>query len=197
MPPRSRWAPEQRWLSSFSPTSRPSLTHLPLNCPPPPCPMRPRKQRMLDAARAYAVQTWSRLPNFFVTRVTTRFDDTPQVLVKGDWPVRVGLHPVGNTSARDHFSGWKGSAGSDSGKDCRGKVFAGTRSAHLGRIRSGDDSRSCGHVQAEGLVQPLGAEFLGTCRRVSVRGAAGGLALCRRLLLPRRSGAGRARAIRL
>ena len=65
------------------------------------------QQRMLDAARAYAVQTWSRLPNFFVTRATTRFDDTPQVLVKGDWPVRMGLHPVGNTTREITFQDGK------------------------------------------------------------------------------------------
>ncbi|HET6170028.1 MAG TPA: VWA domain-containing protein, partial [Terracidiphilus sp.] len=65
------------------------------------------QQRMLDAARAYAVQTWSRLPNFFVTRATTRFDDTPQVLVKGDWPVRLGLHPVGNTTREVTFQNGK------------------------------------------------------------------------------------------
>jgi VWFA-related protein len=65
------------------------------------------QQRMLDAARAYAVQTWSRLPNFFVTRATTRFDDTPQVLVKGDWPVRLGLHPVGNTTREVTFQDGK------------------------------------------------------------------------------------------
>jgi hypothetical protein len=28
---------------------------------------------MLDAARAYAVKTWSRLPNFFVTRRPGRY----------------------------------------------------------------------------------------------------------------------------
>ena len=65
------------------------------------------QERMLDAARAYAVQTWSRLPNFFVSRLTTRFDDTPQVLAKGDWPVRAGLHPVGNTSREVTFQGGK------------------------------------------------------------------------------------------
>ncbi|MGB7546153.1 MAG: VWA domain-containing protein [Terracidiphilus sp.] len=53
------------------------------------------RQRMMDAARGYVVQTWPRLPNFFVTRVTHRFDDSPQILAKGDWPVRAGLHLVG------------------------------------------------------------------------------------------------------
>jgi VWFA-related protein len=61
------------------------------------------QERMLDAARDYAVQTWSRLPNFFVTRSTHRFDDTPEVLRQGEWPVRVGMHPVGNTSRQITF----------------------------------------------------------------------------------------------
>jgi VWFA-related protein len=61
------------------------------------------QQRMLDAARAYSVQTWSRMPNFFVTRATNRFDDAPHVLVKGDWPVRAGLQPVGSLTREVTF----------------------------------------------------------------------------------------------
>ena len=61
------------------------------------------QQRMMDAARGYAVEKSARLPNFFVTRVTNRFDDTPQVLEKGSWPVRAGLHPVGNSSRQITF----------------------------------------------------------------------------------------------
>ena len=58
---------------------------------------------MLDAARAYSVQTWTRLPNFFVTRLTNRFDDGPHVLVKGDWPVRAGMQPAGTSSREVTF----------------------------------------------------------------------------------------------
>ena len=61
------------------------------------------QQHMLDAARAYSVETWSRMPNFFVTRITNRFDDGPHVLVKGDWPVRAGLQPVGSFSRQVTF----------------------------------------------------------------------------------------------
>jgi len=61
------------------------------------------QQAMLEAARNYSVQVWTRLPNFFVTRSTTRFDDTPQVQRAGDWPVRAGLHPVGTTSRQIAF----------------------------------------------------------------------------------------------
>jgi VWFA-related protein len=61
------------------------------------------QKSMLDAARAYSVETWTRMPNFFVTRVTHRFDDGPHVLAKGDWPVRAGLQPVGTSSREVTF----------------------------------------------------------------------------------------------
>src|SRR4051794_2773659 len=57
------------------------------------------QEKMLAAARAYAVETWGRLPNFFVSRVTTRFDNGAQALHAGEFPVRIGLHPV-STNAR-------------------------------------------------------------------------------------------------
>jgi VWFA-related protein len=61
------------------------------------------QQLMLEAARAYAVQTWSRMPNFFVTRVTNRFDDSPHALEKGAWPIRAGLHLAGTSSQQIAF----------------------------------------------------------------------------------------------
>jgi VWFA-related protein len=66
-------------------------------------PDAPTQQRMLDAARGYVVQTVPRLPNFFATRTTNRFDDSPQVLEQGGWPVRGGLHPVGAVSRKITF----------------------------------------------------------------------------------------------
>ncbi|MGO9775978.1 MAG: VWA domain-containing protein [Terracidiphilus sp.] len=56
------------------------------------------QQQMMDAARGYAVQTLPHLPNFFATRTTHRFDNSPQVLEKGGWAVRAGLHPLGSVS---------------------------------------------------------------------------------------------------
>ncbi len=53
------------------------------------------QERMMDRARGYVVRTWPHLPDFFVTRTTTRFDDGPQVLKEGDWPVRAGMHLAG------------------------------------------------------------------------------------------------------
>jgi VWFA-related protein len=61
------------------------------------------QQRMMDAARGYVAQTLSHLPNFFATRATYRFDDSPQVIAAGDWPVRAGLHLVGTTSREITF----------------------------------------------------------------------------------------------
>jgi VWFA-related protein len=56
------------------------------------------QQRMMDLARGYVVRIWPHLPNFFVTRTTTRFDDSPQVLRQGEWPMRAGLHLVGTVT---------------------------------------------------------------------------------------------------
>jgi hypothetical protein len=53
---------------------------------------------MLAAARAYVLETVPRLPNFFATRSTVRFDDSAQVQHAGEWPVRLGFHMVGKTS---------------------------------------------------------------------------------------------------
>jgi VWFA-related protein len=53
------------------------------------------QQRMMDLARGYVVRIWPHLPNFFATRTTARFDDSPQVFKQGEWPVRAGLHLVG------------------------------------------------------------------------------------------------------
>jgi hypothetical protein len=58
------------------------------------------QQRMLEAARRYVEQTLPRLPNFLATRVINRYDDSPQALKKGAWPVRAGLHRV-DTSSRE------------------------------------------------------------------------------------------------
>jgi hypothetical protein len=58
------------------------------------------QQRMIGAARSYVAQTLPHLPNFLATRTINRFDDSPQALKKGAWPVRAGLHRV-DTSSRE------------------------------------------------------------------------------------------------
>jgi hypothetical protein len=75
------------------------------------------RQRILEQARIYVAQMLPRLPNFLATRTTNRYDDSPQALQKGAWPVRGGLHLVGTESReasvleeRDNRSPNKGSA---------------------------------------------------------------------------------------
>ena len=63
-----------------------------------PAPDAATAQRILDAARVYVVKTLLRLPDFFATRTTNSFDTSPQVLKANEWPVRAGLHAVGNSS---------------------------------------------------------------------------------------------------
>jgi hypothetical protein len=54
--------------------------------------------RMFDAAAHYVAEAMARLPNFLATRSTSRFDDSPQEMKKGAWPVRAGLHQVDRSS---------------------------------------------------------------------------------------------------
>jgi VWFA-related protein len=86
-------------LSDQSAFLDPPANELPATALPDPA----TQQHMMDLARGYAVEKWPHLPDFFVTRVTNRFDDTPQVLEKGSWPVRAGLHPVGSSSRQVTF----------------------------------------------------------------------------------------------
>jgi hypothetical protein len=68
--------------------------------PPTSVPDDATQQRMLEAARNYVAQMLPRLPNLLATRSTLRYDDSPQGLKKGGWPVRLGLHLV-DTSSRE------------------------------------------------------------------------------------------------
>ncbi len=89
------------------------------------------QQQILQRARAYAVETWSRLPNFFVSRVTTRFDDGAQIVHKGEWPVRSGLHVVGSTSRRITFRDGKEAADQDpASQDASGRKSSGESGLH-------------------------------------------------------------------
>jgi len=68
-----------------------------------PAPDAVTAQRILDDARIYVAKTLPRLPDFFATRTTYRFDDSPQILGANQWPVRAGLHPVGKSSIEITF----------------------------------------------------------------------------------------------
>lgn len=56
------------------------------------------QKKMLDAARNYVAQTLPHLPNFLATRTINRYDDSPQAVTQGGWPVRAGLHLVDSSS---------------------------------------------------------------------------------------------------
>jgi VWFA-related protein len=77
----------------------PPVSELPATAPPDAA----TQQRMMDAARGYVIQTVPHLIDFFAIRNTYRFDDSPQVLVKGNWPVRAGLHLAGSTGQEVTF----------------------------------------------------------------------------------------------
>jgi VWFA-related protein len=72
----------------------PPASELPATAPPDAA----EQQRMMDMARGFAVVILPHLPNFFATRATLHFDNSPQVLESGGWAVRNGLHQVGTTS---------------------------------------------------------------------------------------------------
>jgi hypothetical protein len=61
------------------------------------------EKRMLNAARDYVTRTLPHLPDFFATRTTYSFDNTPQILKENEWPVPAGLHLVGTSSREITF----------------------------------------------------------------------------------------------
>ena len=58
------------------------------------------QKRMLESAERYGAQVLPGLPDLLATRTINRYDDSPQELKKGAWPVRAGLHRV-DTSSRE------------------------------------------------------------------------------------------------
>jgi len=63
---------------------------------PPPDPAT--QQHIINMARAYAARTLATLPDLLATRTTFHFDNSPQVLAENEWPVRAGLHLIGNST---------------------------------------------------------------------------------------------------
>ncbi len=94
LPLQPRTALALQLLADQSSFLDPPASELPATAPPDEVTQR----QMLAAARSYAVETWGRLPNFFVSRVTTRFDDRAQVQHAGEFAMRLGLHPVGTST---------------------------------------------------------------------------------------------------
>jgi hypothetical protein len=96
------------------------------------------QQRMLAAARGYVAKTLPRLPNFLATRTINRFDDSPQVLKTGAWPVRAGLHFVGTSSrevsVRDERENQPPAQGSAVWREQIGLISGGEFGTTLGMI---------------------------------------------------------------
>ena len=62
-----------------------------------PTPDPATQQKMLEAARGFAVDTLPNLPNLLATRTTFNFDDSPQEVTKGGYLQRIGLHLIGSS----------------------------------------------------------------------------------------------------
>jgi len=57
------------------------------------------QQKQLEAAHVFALKTLPNLPNLLATKATFNFDDSPQVLPKGGWAERDGLHLIGQSKS--------------------------------------------------------------------------------------------------
>jgi VWFA-related protein len=99
LPLQPRTALALQLLADQSAFLDPPAAELPATAPPDAA----AQQQLLASARTYAVQTWGRLPNFFVSRVTNRFDDGAQVQHAGEFAVRRGLHLVNTTTRQVTF----------------------------------------------------------------------------------------------
>lgn len=75
----------------------------PPDLPKTPAPDDTTAQRILNAARTYVSRTLPQLPDFFATRTTYSFDNSPQVLKENEWPVPAGLHLIGKSSREVTF----------------------------------------------------------------------------------------------
>ena len=95
------------------------------------------QQRMLEVTRNYVARTLPRLPNFLATRSLRRYDDSPDELKKGGWPVRLGLHLV-DTSNRE-ISVW----------DERGRLPSAVWQEQSGLISNGEFGSTLGMILAD------------------------------------------------
>ncbi len=64
-----------------------------------PAPDAATQQKLLEAAKRFAVETLPNLPNLLATRTTFNFDDSPQEVTKGGYLQRIGLHLIGSSKA--------------------------------------------------------------------------------------------------
>jgi hypothetical protein len=64
-----------------------------------PAPSFTAQKAILARGIQYAARTLPTLPDFLATRATGHFDDSPQALRSGGWPVRIGFHLEGSFEA--------------------------------------------------------------------------------------------------
>jgi len=75
----------------------------PAEIPTIPAPDFPTQRAIVAQAIDFVAATLSNLPDFFADRVTDSYDDSPQSLKPGDWPVRIGVHSIGHATAEIAF----------------------------------------------------------------------------------------------
>jgi hypothetical protein len=92
------------------------------------------QQRMLEATRNYVAGMLPRLPNFLAARSIHRYDDSPQELKKGAWPVRLGLHLVDTSSREISVRDERGSLPSAVWQEQSGLISKGEFGSTLGMI---------------------------------------------------------------
>ncbi len=96
------------------------------------------QQRMLESAKRYGAKVLPGLPNLLATRTINRYDDSPQELQKGAWPVRAGLHRVdtssGEISVRDERENQPPTQGSAVWQQQIGLISGGEFGTTLGMI---------------------------------------------------------------
>src|ERR1700733_6137375 len=90
--------------------------------------------RMLEATRNYVAGMLPGLPNFLATRSIRRYDDSPQELKKGGWPVRLGLHLVDTSSREISIRDERGSPPSAVWQEQSGLISKGEFGSTLGMI---------------------------------------------------------------
>jgi VWFA-related protein len=84
-----------RGLAGLSAFLDPSASEIPST----PTPGFAAQKAILAKTIHYVARTLPTLPDFLATRATEHFDDSPQVLQSGGWPVRAGFHLEGSFEA--------------------------------------------------------------------------------------------------
>jgi VWFA-related protein len=61
------------------------------------------QRRIVSEAIEFVSKSLYHLPDFFADRVTTSYDDSPHSFKTGDWPIRLGIHAIGQANAEITF----------------------------------------------------------------------------------------------